>query len=113
MVAPIRDFGNKFYSISAFHTLESNMTHSSNIDITSEIVNDILKNSCDNYDKVRGHTMTSNTHSPMTMSLSSSKCDEDYITRVQWESNNMVEDDLIVMSDNPRLEYATLSSQPC
>jgi len=101
MVAPIRDFGNKFCSISVFHTPESNMTHFSNIDMTSEIVNDILKNSCDNYDKVRGRTMTSNTYSPKTVSLFSSECDEDYTTRVQWESNNMVEDDLIVMSDNP------------
>ena len=68
---------------------------------------------CDNYDKMRGHIITSNTHSLRTISLSSSECDEDYTTRVQRESNNMVEDDLVVMSNNPRLEYATPSSQPC
>jgi len=112
MVAPIRDFGNKFCSISAFHTPESNMTHSSDINMTSEIVNDILKSACDNYDEVRGHTMTSNTHSPRTASMSSSECNEDYTTKVQQKSDNMVEDDPVVMSDNPQLEYATLSSQP-
>jgi len=82
MVVPIRDFGNKFCSISAFHTPESNMTHSSNIDMTSEIVNDILKSGNDNYDEVRGCTMTSNTHSPRTAFIFSSKCDENYTTRV-------------------------------
>jgi len=44
--------------------------------------------------------------------MSSSKCDKDYTTKVQWESNNMVEDDPVIMSDNPQLEYATPSSQP-
>ena len=82
MVAPIRDFGNKFCSISAFHTPESNMTHSSDINMTSEIVNDILKSACDNYNEVRGCTMTSNTYSPRTASMSSSKCNEDYATKV-------------------------------
>jgi len=42
----------------------------------------------------------------------SSKCNEDYTTKVQWESNNMVEDDPVVISNNPQLEYATPSSQP-
>ena len=58
------------------------MTHSSNIDMNSEIVNDILKSACDNYDKVRGCIMTSNTHSSRTTSMSSSKCNKDYITKV-------------------------------
>jgi len=56
--------------------------------------------------------MTSNTHSPRTLSISSSKYDEDYAIRVQHESNNMVEDNLVVMTNSPQLEYATLSSQP-
>ena len=56
--------------------------------------------------------MTSNTHSPRTPSISSSKYDKDYTTRVQHKSNNMVEDNLVVMTDSPQLEYATLSSQP-
>ena len=105
MVVPIRDFGIKFYSISAFYTLESNMTHSSDIDMTSKIVNDILKSGSDNYNEVRDCTITSNTYSPRTASMFLSKYNEDYTTRVQQESDNMVE-------DNPQLEYATLSSQP-
>jgi len=71
--------------------------------MTSEIVNDILKSACDNYNEMRDHIMTSNIHSPRAASMSSSKCNEDYTTKVQWESNNMVEDDPVVMSDNPQL----------
>jgi len=99
MVASIRDFRNKFCPISAFHTSASNMTHTSDINMTSDIVNNILKSN-NNYNKVRGHTITSNTHSPRTSSMFLSKYDEKYITRAQYESNNMVEDDPIVMSDN-------------
>ena len=87
------------------------MTHSSDIDMTSEIVNDILKSACKNYNKMRGCMMTFNIHSPRTASMSSSEYDKDYTTRVQQESNNIVEDDLVVMSDNSQLEYATPSSQ--
>jgi len=111
MVTPIRDFGNKLCSITAFHTLASNMTHTSDIDMTSDIVNNILKSGYDNYDKVRGRIMTSNIYSPGASSMFSSKCNEEYTTRVQRESNNIVEDNPIVMSDNPQLENATPSSQ--
>ena len=76
------------------------MTHSSDIDMTSEIVNNILKSACDNYNKVRDHMMTSNTHSLRTISISSSKCNKDYITKVQQESNNIVENNLVIISNN-------------
>jgi len=77
-----------------------------------DIVNDLFNSGCNNYNEVRGHTMTSNTHSPRTLSIFLSKCDEDYATRVQCESDNMVKDDLVVMTDSPQIEYATPSSQP-
>jgi len=100
MVTSIRDFGNKFFSISAFYTPESNMTHSSNIDMTGKIVNNILKSACDNYNKMRDHMITSNTHSSRTVSMSSSKCNKDYITKVQQESDKMVKNNLVVISNN-------------
>ena len=57
--------------------------------------------------------MTFNTQSPRTLSIFSNKCDEkcdeEYSARVQYD--NMVEDDQIVPSDSPQLEYATSSSQ--
>ena len=112
MVVSIREIGNKFYSTSAFHNPASNMTPTSDIDITIDIVDDLFKSGCNNYNEVRGCIMTSNTYSPRTPSIFSSKCDEDYTTRVQYESDNMVEDNLVVMTNSPQLEYATLSSQP-
>ena len=100
MVVLIRDFGNKFCSISVFHTLVSNMTHSSNIDMTSEIVNDILKSACKNYNKVRGHMMTSDIYSPRTTFISSSECDKNLsgavhtgveVHRIDSEMSRLVE----------------------
>jgi len=82
MVVPIREIGNKFCSTSVFYNLAFTMTPTSNIDITIDIVDNLFKSGCNNYNKVRGHTITSNTHSPRTPSISSSKCDENYATRV-------------------------------
>ena len=113
MVIPIRD---KFLSISAIYTSISNMIHTSNINMTSDIVNNILKSESgyNNYNEMRGHTMISNIHSFGALSMFSSKYDEEYTTRVQHKSNNMVKDDLVVISDNLQLKhkYTTLSSLP-
>lgn len=54
--------------------------------------------------------MTSNAQSSKTPSMSSSECDEEYSARVQYKSNNMVEDNQIILSDSPQLEYATLNN---
>jgi len=86
------------------------MTLSGNIDMNIDIVNDLFKKNCDNYNKVRDHSITSNVQSSRTPSILSSKCDEEYSARVQCESDNIVEDDQIVPSDSPQLEYATLNS---
>ena len=75
-----------------------------------DIVNDLFKKNCDNYDKVRDHSITSNVQSPRIPSISSSECDEEYSARVQCESDNIVEGDQIVPSDSLQLEYATLNS---
>ena len=96
MVAPIRDFGNKFLSTSATRTSASNITLSDDIDIVIDNVNDLFKNNCDNFDKVRGHSMTSNMQSPRTLFMFSSKCDEEYSAKVQHKSNNMVENNQII-----------------
>jgi len=43
--------------------------------------------------------------------LSSSNCDEDYATRVQGESDRMVENDPIAPTNSPQLEYVSPKSQ--
>ena len=69
------------------------MTLSDNMDIVIDNIIYLFKKNCNNYNKVRGHTMTSNIQSSKTLSMFSSDCNEDYIARVQYESDNMVEDD--------------------
>ena len=92
MVVPIRDFGNKLLSTLAIHTLASNMTLSSDIDMAVDIVNDLFKFNHDNYDEVRDRSIAPNIPSSRTLSMFSSKCDEEYSARVQHESDNMVDD---------------------
>jgi len=111
MVAPIRDLGNKFFSASNTHSKALNMTLSGNVDMAVDISNALFNNYCDNYDKVRGQSMSSNKQGTRTPFISSSKCDEEYVMRVQRESDRMVEDDPIIVSDSPQLEYATPKTQ--
>ena len=58
------------------------MTLSGDIDMVIDNVNDLFKNNCDNYDEVRGHTMTTNAQSPRTPSMSSGEGEEDYAAKV-------------------------------
>jgi len=87
------------------------MTLSGDIDIFIDIVNDLFKKNCDNYDKVRGHLMTSDVQSSKTLSMSSSEYDEEYLARFQCKSGNIVENDQIIPSDSPQLKYATPNIQ--
>ena len=87
------------------------MTFSGDMNIAIDIVDNLFKKSYDNYDKMRGYLITSNTQSPRTLSMFSSECDEKYFVRVQCKSDNMVKNDQIVPFDSSQLEYATLNSQ--
>ena len=70
-------------------------------------IDDLFKKNCNNYDEVRGHFLASSMYHPKALFLFSSNCGEDYATRVQKESDRMVEDDSVVLTDSPQLEYTT------
>ena len=78
----------------------SNITPSDDMDMVIDNIIDLFKNNYNNYNKVRDHTMASNTQSPRTLSMSSSNCDKDYAARVQHKSNNIVKDDQVVPSNS-------------
>ena len=104
MVVPIRDLGNKFFSALTTHSKVSNMTLSDDVDMAVDIGNTLFNNYCD---EVRGQSMSSDKQDTRTPSMSSSKCNEEYITRVQRESDRMVEDNHVITLDSPQLEYTT------
>jgi len=66
-----------------------------------DLVNDIFKDNCDNYDEVKGYSLVSSIHHSRTLSLSLSNYDEDYVTRVQRESDRMIEDNHIAPTNSP------------
>ena len=49
--------------------------------------------------------------SSRSLSSSSDKSTEEYIAKVQQESNSMDQDDLVVPSDSPQLKYVTPKRQ--
>jgi len=83
------------------------MTLSGDMNMAVNVDNALFKNFCDNYNEVRDQLMASNKQDTRTLSMSSSKCDEEYVARVQRESNRMVEDDYVIASDSPQLKYTT------
>ena len=83
MVAPIRDIGNKFHSTSALSTSTANMTHTNDMDMVIDNVDAMFKN---NYDEVRGHTLTPNYQRSRSLSTSSKLSEEEYIVRVVTKS---------------------------
>jgi len=111
MVTPIRDIGNKSLFTSTFHILTSNIASTSTMDMIVDSIDDFFKNNCDNYDEVKDHSLAFSMHSSRSLSMSLSECDEKYLVRVQCESNNIVEDDQVTLSNSPQLEYTTPKSQ--
>ena len=77
------------------------MTHTNNMNMVINSIDDLFKNNCNNFNEVRDHFLVSNIHHLRTPSLFSSKCNEDYVTKVQRESDKMDENDLVAPSDSP------------
>ena len=82
MVAPIRDFENITTSTSAIYSTTDNMSPNNVLNIKVDSFDDIFKKACNNFDKVRDHSLVLSTHYPRTPFLFSSDCNEDYVMRV-------------------------------
>ena len=93
MVAPNRELGNK-------HCFTHNMASNDYTNMDVDGFNNLFENISDNFDEVRGHSLTQSAHCPRTPSLFLSDCNEDYATRVQKASNRMDEDDPVTISDS-------------
>ena len=58
------------------------MASTSNMNIVVDLINDLFKNNCENYDKIRGCSLASSMHCPRSLFISLSECDEKYLARV-------------------------------
>ena len=79
MVVPIRDIRNKISTTSAFNNFNSDMV-SGMVDVEMVdncIINSIIYNNCNGYNKVRGHTLASSMNSFCSVSCSSSNKSEE------------------------------------
>ena len=73
--------------------------------------NDIFEKACNNFEEMRDRSLVLSTYHLRTLSISSSNYNEDYYMRVQKESNKIVEDNFVAISDSSQLKYMTLKSQ--
>ena len=87
------------------------MASTDNINMTVDSFNTLFENISNNFDKVRGHSLTLSAHSSRTPLISSSNYNEDYAIRMKKASDRMDEDDPVTSSDSVQLKYATPRSQ--
>jgi len=109
MVAPVRDLGNKFFLSSSTITHSQQPLNLPTVLPSMYIGMAILLGKIpDNYDEVRGRTISPQPHSSRAFSMSSTKSLVDYHERMEY--NNMLNND-IDMNDNS--EGSGLSYKIC
>jgi len=79
----IRDLGNITSDTPTFCAITFNMASNNKVTIGVDSFDALFQNACDNYDEVRGYSLTLNTHSPRIPLISLSNCKEDYVTRLE------------------------------
>ena len=104
MVAPIRDTGNITFHTSTLQTIVSNIALEFDIDMANGFfVDNIIFGNSSRGEQMRDHSLTSsNTRNRSNMPLIElDSRAESYHDKVQHKSNNMVEDDSVVMLNSP------------
>ena len=72
------------------------------IDMAIDSVNDLFTG-----DEVKGHSLALSVHKPRSLSISSSKSNEEYHICVKRDSDRMDEDKLVFSTGNSQDEYVT------
>jgi len=72
------------------------------IDMAIDSVNDLFTG-----DEVKGHSLALSVHKPRSLSISSSKSNEEYHICVKRDSDRMDEDKLVFSTGNSQDEYMT------
>lgn len=75
------------------------------------VIANIIYNNSDKKDEVRGCSSTSSTPSSRSLLSSSDKSTEEYVAKVQWESDSIDQDNSVVPSDSPQLKYVASRRQ--
>ena len=105
IIALIRDFRNKFFLSSAnIHSQQTFdlLTMASSTYMGMDI---LLRNTSDNYDKVRDRTSSPKLQSSRASSMSSTKSLVVYHERMEY--NNSLNEDINMGDDSPQLSYVT------
>ena len=104
MVASIRDTRNITFHISTLQTTASNIALEFDIDMADGfIVNNIIFGDSGRREQVRGHSLTSSNsrNRSITSLIELDSGNKFYYDKVQCESDNMDEDNPVVMLDSP------------
>ena len=105
MVAPTRELANITLSPTAIANISNNLTPNSDINIVVNLL-DNLYNIDDSFKEGRGCLLSLSIHKPRPLSISSSKCSEEYHIHVKRESNRMDKDEPVTSINSIKVEYA-------
>jgi len=105
-----RELANITHISSAMAIVSNNLTPNSDINMVFD-PDDNIYDIGEGFEKGRGHSLLSSIHKPRSLSISSSKCSEDYHIRVQRKSNSMDEDKPTNSIGSINVEYASQREQ--
>ena len=86
--------------------ISNNLTPDSDIDMVVDPL-DNLYNIGNSFKKERGHLLSLSMHKSRSLSISSSKCSEEYYIHVKRESNRMNKDEPITSIGSIKVEYVS------
>ena len=106
MVAPTRELANITLSPTAMANISNNLTPNSDIDM---VVNplDNLYDIGNGFKERRGCSLLLSIHKPRSLSISSSKCSEEYHICVKRESNRMNKDKPVTSIGSNKVKYVS------
>ena len=106
MVAPTRELVNITLSPTAIANISNNLTPNSDIDMAVNPL-DNLYNIGNSFEEGRGCLLSLSMHKPRSLSISLSKCTEEYHIHVKRESNRIDKDKPIISIGSIKVEYAS------
>jgi len=101
-----RELANITHISFAMAIVSNNLTPNSDINMVFD-PDDNIYDIGEGFEKGRGHSLLSSIHKPRSLSISSSKCSEDYHICVQRKSNSMDEDKPTNSIGSINVEYAS------
>jgi len=103
---PIRELANITHFTTAMANISNNLTPNSDINMVID-PEDNIYDIGNGFEEGRGHSLSLSMYKPRSLSISSSKCSEDYYVHVKRDSDRMDEDEPVSSIGSIKVKFAS------